>query len=78
MQRQKEANLQFQCVNFLQNMQITKKILQQNNLNPHETLFIDDREPYIIAAKKIGIKTLLFEDTLKLKEDLKSKFNIYS
>jgi len=37
-------------------------ILKENNLNPKETLFLDDSIQHIESAKKIGIQTLLIEN----------------
>jgi len=53
-----------------------KEILHKSNLNPKETLFIDDQEPHLNAAKKLGIHTILFENLPKLKKDLKIRFDI--
>ncbi len=36
-------------------LQIFKFVLAENNLNPNETLFIDDSPQHIASAKKIGI-----------------------
>ncbi len=38
---------------------IFKQVLEENNLNADETLFIDDNVQNIEAAKKLGIKTYL-------------------
>jgi putative hydrolase of the HAD superfamily len=32
-------------------------------LLPHETLFLDDYEPNVIAAREFGLQAILFEDT---------------
>ncbi len=53
-----------------------KEILYKSNLFPKETLFIDDQKPHLNAAKKLNINTLLFENLPKLKQNLKTKFNI--
>lgn len=34
-------------------------------LPPHETLFVDDHEPNISAAREFGMQALLFDDTSK-------------
>ncbi len=37
--------------------EIFKLVLEENNLQPHETLFIDDSIQHIEGAKKLGIET---------------------
>ncbi|RZK46045.1 MAG: HAD family hydrolase, partial [Pedobacter sp.] len=41
------------------NPAIFEMVLKENNLNPEETLFIDDSPQHIEGAKKAGINTLL-------------------
>lgn len=41
------------------NTQIFNQVLEENNLNPAETLFIDDSPQHIEGAKKVGLNTLL-------------------
>ncbi len=53
-----------------------QKILYESSINPKETIFIDDRKPHLDAAEKLNIHTILFENLLKLKRNLKEKFNI--
>jgi FMN phosphatase YigB (HAD superfamily) len=45
---------------------IFEQVLQENNLKPEETLFIDDSPQHLEAAKALGIKTFLMTspDTL--------------
>ena len=38
---------------------IFEQVLNENNLNPAETLFIDDSPQHIATAKKLGIQTYL-------------------
>lgn len=47
---------------------IFKQVLQENNLKPEETLFIDDSPQHLEAAKKLGIQTFLMTapDTIQL------------
>lgn len=56
------------------NDEIFQFVLEQNNLSPEDTLFIDDTKENTDAAKKLGIKTwnLLVgkEDVVQLKERL--------
>lgn len=39
--------------------EIFEQVLQENNLNPAETLFIDDSPQHIATAKQLGIQTYL-------------------
>jgi len=48
-----------------------KLILEETNLNPQEVIFIDDYEPYLKPAQKLGMKTILFRDNEKLVQDLR-------
>lgn len=45
-------------------------ILKENNLSPKETIFIDDQERYLNTAKKLGINTIKFENSARLKSQL--------
>jgi putative hydrolase of the HAD superfamily len=38
---------------------IFELVLKENNLNPAETLFIDDSPQHLVAAQKLGIQTFL-------------------
>jgi glucose-1-phosphatase len=40
---------------------IFEKVLSENNLNPAETLFIDDSPQHLESAKKLGIQTYLMK-----------------
>ncbi|WP_345951109.1 MULTISPECIES: HAD family phosphatase [unclassified Mucilaginibacter] len=46
---------------------IFEQVLQENNLDPAETLFIDDSPQHLAAAKTLGIQTFLMTapDTIK-------------
>ncbi|MFU7514395.1 HAD family hydrolase [Clostridium sp. HCS.1] len=54
---------------------IYKLILEKYNLNPSETIFVDDMKANIEGADKLGIKTILFKGAKELKEEL-NNFNI--
>ena len=41
------------------NVNIFEQVIKENNLNPNETLFIDDSPQLIEGAKKAGLHTLL-------------------
>ena len=43
------------------NVNIFEQVIKENNLNPDETLFIDDSPQHIEGAKKAGLKTLLMD-----------------
>ncbi len=43
--------------------EIFKLVLHENNLQPHETLFIDDSVQHIEGAKKLGIETYWLDTT---------------
>jgi FMN phosphatase YigB (HAD superfamily) len=46
---------------------IFEQVLQENNLNPSETLFIDDSPQHLAAAQTLGIQTFLMKapDTIQ-------------
>ncbi len=53
---------------------IFQRVVQENNLNPHETLFIDDSPQHIEGAKKIGLQAILLDknkDISTLLQELK-------
>ena len=54
---------------------IYKLILERYNLNPSETIFIDDTKANIEGANKLSISTVFLEDTSSLREELR-KLNI--
>ena len=43
------------------NVNIFEQVIQENNLKPEETLFIDDSPQHIAGAKKAGLHTLLMD-----------------
>jgi len=55
------------------NTNIFEQVMNENNLNPAETLFIDDSPQHIEGAKKVGLNTLLMtEKPAKLEAFLKA------
>lgn len=54
------------------NPEIFKLVLNENNLNPSETLFVDDSIEHIQSAQQLGIQTKHLVD-----ESLNSYFNEY-
>ncbi len=55
--------------------EIYNLMLDRLNLKPEQCIFIDDREPHIDSAKKLGFKTILFKDSQQFLSDL-NKNNI--
>jgi len=53
----KKTYLSYQLNLRKPNQQIFQLILDENSLNPSETLFIDDTKEHIEAAEQLGIKT---------------------
>lgn len=49
---------------------IFQKVIQDNDLKPGETIFIDDSPQHIKAADALGFKTVLFKSGSNLKETL--------
>jgi epoxide hydrolase-like predicted phosphatase len=49
---------------------IYELILNRMKLTPSECLFIDDNSNCLMAAEKLGIKTILFENIVQLKNEL--------
>jgi FMN phosphatase YigB (HAD superfamily) len=43
------------------NVEIFKKVIEENNLVPEETLFIDDSPQHLVGAKQAGFNTLLMD-----------------
>jgi putative hydrolase of the HAD superfamily len=43
------------------NVEIFKKVIEENNLVPEETLFIDDSPQHLVGAKQAGFQTLLMD-----------------
>ena len=55
---------------MLQLPEIYQLLLNRYNLNPEETVFTDDLEANIEAAKKEGIHGIVFKSPDQLKDDL--------
>ncbi|WP_442590734.1 HAD family hydrolase [Pedobacter sp. AW31-3R] len=47
------------------NVEIFEQVIKENNLNPEETLFIDDSPQHLVGAKKAGLHTLLMTENPK-------------
>jgi FMN phosphatase YigB (HAD superfamily) len=44
------------------NVEIFEQVIRENNLNPAETLFIDDSPQHLVGAKAAGLQTLLMTE----------------
>ncbi len=53
-------------------MKFYQLILAENHLRPGEALFVDDRPAYIECAKKVGLKTILFEDSKSFRKEFQN------
>ena len=49
---------------------IYKLLIKRYNLNPHQTVFIDDKEENIKSAQLLGIHGIHFQNCPKLRQDL--------
>ena len=54
------------------NIAIYNLAVERFNLNPSETVFIDDKIENIISAKKIGFNTIHLEDPSSIKKDIEN------
>lgn len=52
------------------NPEVYKIILRKFDLKAEEAIFIDDKEKNLVPARKLGIKTILFENAEQLKKEL--------
>ena len=48
-------------------------VLEDLNICPNDTIFIDDRKDNVDTAKKIGIQGIIFENAKQLEKELKEK-----
>lgn len=53
------------------NILFYKLILKKTKLKPQEIIFVDDYEPYLEPAEKLGMKTILFQNNKYLVRDLR-------
>ncbi len=47
-------------------------VLKELHLLPEEIVFIDDHQPYVDVAKKLGMHTILFQNASQLREELRA------
>lgn len=52
------------------NPKIYQMLIEKANINPSETIYIDDKEDNLLPPKEMGMQTLLFETPQKLREKL--------
>ena len=62
--------ISYECNLLKPEKEIYLHILEKYKLNPQETLFIDDHEPNVIAANKLGIKVIHLDCCTELEEKL--------
>lgn len=56
--------------------QIYEALLNTYKLHPHESIFIDDREENILAAKKFGIEGIVCQNPTQVRKELKKSITI--
>lgn len=54
---------------------IYEKLIKKYNINPRESIFIDDTKENLEGAKLLGIKTILFTDPIDLRKKL-AEYNV--
>jgi len=54
------------------NPEIFQIVLENLQSDPSETIYVDDNSDYVEVARRMGIKSILFENFEKLKNDLKN------
>ena len=52
------------------NEEIYKLILDRYNLNKKETIFFDDREKNVLAANKVGLKSIVFKSIKDIENNI--------
>ena len=52
------------------NAEIFQRILDDNDLKPEQTLFIDDSPQHIVTAKQLGIQTIFLEKGMTIEKDV--------
>lgn len=62
--------ISYECNLLKPEKEIYIHILEKYKLNPQETLFIDDHEPNVIAANKLGINVIHLDCCTELEEKL--------
>lgn len=55
------------------NPEIYKLIIKRFNLNKNETIFFDDKEKNVKAAKETGLKSIVFTSLQDIKDNINSK-----
>lgn len=51
---------------------IYKLVLRSTKSSPSECVFIDDKEKFLVPARTLGMKAVLFQDPLQIRDDLVS------
>ena len=55
------------------NPEIYELIIKRFNLNKNETIFFDDKEKNVKAAKETGLKSIVFTSLQDIKDNINSK-----
>ncbi len=56
------------------NKSIYEKVIKENNLNPEETIFIDDKLKNVHVAFQLGMKGIIFANIDQLKKEIEDLF----
>lgn len=65
-----KAYLSFQIGMRKPDLKIFQYVLDENNLIPEETLYIDDNEENVIAARKLGIHSYFLEPPFTIEKNM--------
>jgi glucose-1-phosphatase len=52
--------------------QIYQLMLKQADVQPHEAVYVDDVEEFVVAARRLGITSVHFTDGLELERELRN------
>lgn len=68
----KNTHLSYKMKMRKPDVEIYENIINFYKVEPEKLFFTDDNQDNVFAAQKIGIKSFVFENSLKLKKDLNS------
>ena len=52
-----------------------RHILKSEGVKPEDTVFIDDTEENVVSAKKLGIRSIWFKYSTRLRTDIERHLN---